>query len=331
MTPGATASTEGGGGETCWDTHFLDVGHTDVFYFNHDNGEPFLGLKDDTVSPYEIRDPFEVELHALESSWSQMPDSGVPDGIAGQEIYHLPLVQEPGLLWPGWESQPLASMVDGHTGGDITVDINITDVEGPGEVYMWSNDSFGELRSVFTDGGYQFPATIHQDYLAHVHAHWGFTEPGAYYLTVDGVITVTTTGETHQVGPATYLFSAGDEILNDDSRLQCDGGGGGIPDDVEPDDDNGGNNNDDQNGTGDQNGNGEPKNNGGDQAPGGGGGQAPGGGGKEGGDLAETGPSTGLLIGLGASLLLLGGGAGVVMMARRGSANSSATSPHASA
>ncbi|MFT0848384.1 TIGR03773 family transporter-associated surface protein [Actinomycetaceae bacterium L2_0104] len=293
----------------CWNEYKLDEGHTDVFYLNHNDGQPFLALKDDTVSPYEVRNPLDVELHAKQESLATMPESEVvPEGIRGQEVYHLPLTQQSGLLWPGWESQPL-----GNTGYD-QVDIKVTNVDGPGDVYLWSEGSFGSAAvSLFDNGGFTFPGTIHQEYLAHTHAHWAFTEPGAYHFTVSADAINSSTGERVELPETMYLFTAGNDIPQD--AYDCRGIGGDGPS----------NGNGDGNTDGNDDGNDNAVVNGGDDKKGGAGqggsgnvngsGSGNDNGGR--GSLPMTGFSSQMMTSLGVGLLAAGAGAGALLLSRR--------------
>ncbi|UFU05374.1 TIGR03773 family transporter-associated surface protein [Ruania halotolerans] len=193
----------------CWDL-MLETGHVDAFNIGIDDGAATLTLKEDVTGSQVVHDPRDVELHVKERALTDLPGSdALPGDLRGVAAYYLPLNQDQELLWPGWDSQELSGS------GYDTVDIDITDVDGPGEVYLWTNGSFGELRSVLTDERYQLPGTIHQDYLAHVHANWAFTEPGAYYLTVSATATNSGTGAETTTDTARYLFSVGDELPDD--------------------------------------------------------------------------------------------------------------------
>lgn len=311
----ASATIEEGGessGNLCWTDHKLEQGHVDAFYFNHNDGAPYMALKDDTASPYEVRDPSTVELHANEASlrdFSDVSSDQVPEGIAGQDaVYHLPLVQEAGMLWPGWESQPLAA-----TPYD-TVDINIETVEGPGDIYLWSEGSLGSGPEPILNDGMQLPGTIHQPYLAHTHAHWAFSEPGAYYLTVSADLHSSETGETLTLDPETYLFTAGNDLPAD--YQECRGAAGGNGGDY-------GNGDEDADGT--ENGTDVENGNGDDAASGGTGGGASGGD-----SLADTGTSSELMTGLGIGLLVVGSGTAALLLNRRQQEKSDGPQTHGS-
>ncbi|NDK33154.1 choice-of-anchor M domain-containing protein, partial [Nesterenkonia haasae] len=202
--------------------YVIGRGHVDAFYFNVGDernpyedsfgaDQPYLALKDDTVSPFEIRRPEDVELYIKQEAFvSDFPAvAAVPQELHGESAYHLPLSQDSQLLWPGWESQPLQGRFD-------TVDINITDVEGPGDVYLWTTSSFGQLVTLLDDDRVQFPGTIHQSYLAHVHAHWAFTEPGDYVFSVAPEVHSSHTGESIETNTEEYLFSVGEFVRTPD-------------------------------------------------------------------------------------------------------------------
>lgn len=213
--------------EVCWAEDRFETGHVDAFNLTMINGDPTLTLKEDVTGSQVIRDPLDVELHVKEAALIDLPTSdAVPEDVRGQSVYFLPLVQDPNLLWPGWDSQGLAGS------GYDTVDINIEEIDGPGEVYLWGAAGFSGEQSLLADDGYQLPGTIDQDYLAHVHANWAFTEPGAYYFTVGAEVTNSETGETVETNTSRYLFTVGDDLPED--YLHC---GDDVPDPIEPPDD----------------------------------------------------------------------------------------------
>ncbi len=81
----------------------------------------------------------------------------------------------------------------------------MTAIDGPGNVFVWSQGSFGEIKSLIKGGGYQLPQTISQPYPAHTHANWAFSQPGTYKLTVTADVTATN-GKTATSNTATYTI-----------------------------------------------------------------------------------------------------------------------------
>ncbi|TDE88780.1 LPXTG cell wall anchor domain-containing protein [Occultella glacieicola] len=190
----------------CWALD-LDHGHVDAFNVALIGGDPVLTLKEDVTGSHVQHAPEEVNLVVKAAALETLPDvASVPEGLRGVPAYYLPLNQDPNLLWPGWDSQGLAGS------GFDQVDIRILEVHGPGEVYLWSTGSFGELDSLLVGDGYTLPGTIHQSYLAHVHANWAFTQPGTYHVTVEATAINSTTGARVTTNTGDYLFSVGDFV-----------------------------------------------------------------------------------------------------------------------
>lgn len=194
----------------CWDLD-IDRGHVDAFNVTlGDGGLPILNLKEDVTGSHVERDPQSVNLVVTDGALQTLPDSSaIPATLRGEQAYYLPAVQDPALLWPGWDSQGLAGS------GFDAVEIDVAQVDGPGEIYLWNNGSFGDLGSLLAGGGHQLPGTIVQDYLAHVHAAWAFTEPGAYRLTVTATAINSASGVEHVTNTADYLFSVGSDLPAD--------------------------------------------------------------------------------------------------------------------
>lgn len=186
----------------------LETGHIDAFNpVAVGDGQLQLALKEDATGSGVLHTPESVTLVVKESALTSIP-SGYPGAPEG---YLLPLTQNPDLIWPGWDTMPAGAAV-GVT--DLSVgraDIAISDVQGPGDVYVFSQSGFGALTSLLTHGGYQLPGTIHQDGLAHVHTNWVFTEPGTYTLRAQATVwNGTDPSRTAASQVATYTFVVGD-------------------------------------------------------------------------------------------------------------------------
>jgi surface-anchored protein len=185
----------------------LETGHIDAFNpVATGDGRIQLALKEDVTGSGVLHTPESVTLKVKESARTAIPD-GYPGAPGG---YLLPLTQNPDLIWPGWDTMHAGAAVgvaDLNTG---RADITISDVQGPGDVYIFSQSGFGALKSLLTNGGYQLPGTIHQDGLAHVHTNWVFTEPGRYSLTVGSTVwNAEEPARTATSQTATYTFEVG--------------------------------------------------------------------------------------------------------------------------
>lgn len=180
----------------------LDKGHIDAFtlVLNEDDSIRLV-LKEDATGSHVLRKPETVTLAVNSQAIStNLPAASVPEA-APTELYHLPISQDQQLIWPGWDSQSIMSVY----GSDAKVDIKISDVDGPGDVFLWSNNAFGAPVQLLT-GTWKFPGTIHQDYLAHVHANWGFTEPGTYKLTAQAEVASADGNKNSTSNTAKYTF-----------------------------------------------------------------------------------------------------------------------------
>lgn len=180
----------------------FDSGHIDAFALSlNDDGSVRLALKEDVTGSHVERTPESVELFVKSQAVVDgVPAQYLPAGLEGAS-YQLPLTQDPNLLWPGWDSQSIASAY----GSNATIEIDVSDVSGPGDVYLWSQGPFGDPRQILTDS-WKLPAKITQTAPAHVHSNWAFTEPGTYRLTVQAEVTSGDGTRTSTTNSADYTF-----------------------------------------------------------------------------------------------------------------------------
>ncbi|WP_158621531.1 choice-of-anchor M domain-containing protein [Streptomyces triticirhizae] len=179
----------------------LDHGHIDAFNVLTEGGDLVLNLKEDVTGSHVAHAPEDVVLHVKPEAFTEEIPEGYPGAPAG---YLLPLTQDPNLIWPGWDT-------NGVAGGDHTdVEIDITSVEGPGEVFLYTTNTFGGAVPILEGGDLDLPGTIREATPAHTHAQWTFTEPGTYTLTAEATATDPETGESLTSDAATYTFAVGD-------------------------------------------------------------------------------------------------------------------------
>ncbi|MFD2794956.1 TIGR03773 family transporter-associated surface protein [Promicromonospora vindobonensis] len=203
--------------------YVLDRGHVDGFEttYDADAGKLLLSVRDDTriydgdpvfrapeSTTFAYEDPrSQVTLPAAEGSWAFLGEHG---GAAawlgsqtGSEQDHAP--------WVGWSTERLLDSLAGTgitpaPGQPVSLDVV---VDGPGDVFTFQNDSFGQpvnryLDTTTSDGG-----TIPVAANAHVHTNWVFTAEGDYTLTVRPSL-ATADGGTVTGDPATYHVRVGE-------------------------------------------------------------------------------------------------------------------------
>ncbi|WP_461297039.1 choice-of-anchor M domain-containing protein [Streptomyces harbinensis] len=176
----------------------LDHGHIDLFNVTADGGSLTLDLKEDVTGSHERHAPGEVLLHVKPEAYTDAIPDGYPGAPAG---YLLPLTQNPDLIWPGWDTNGVAG--SGYT--DVTIDI--TAVDGPGDVYLYTTSTFGAAVPVLEGGGFELPGSVREQSPAHTHAQWTFSEPGQYTLTARATATDPAGGGSITSGEETYTFA----------------------------------------------------------------------------------------------------------------------------
>jgi surface-anchored protein len=183
----------------------LSAGHTDAVDVHYENGALKLKVKDDTISPSVVRDPADVTFRVLPAAETTVPD--LPSfaflGAPGSKIWMLPQIQDPALLWPGWNTTALGSGV--FTGDKVT--ISLVGADGPGDVTLFDTTSLGIPNVKFrsNDG---LPDRLDVPVHTHAHAGWVFSAGGAYTLTFQADATLAD-GTKVSTGPVDYRFVVG--------------------------------------------------------------------------------------------------------------------------
>lgn len=214
--PGGGGSGGGGGAtpapaapraptQECVPEVTLDHGHMDIFNVSAGGGQAVLQIKEDATGSQVIREVESVLLRVKESAYGSIP-SGI-SGAPGRG-YMLPLAMNPNLIWPGWDTNRTSAS------GYSDVSINITAVEGPGQVFMATQGSFGGWAPILVNG-FALPGTLHEATPAHTHAAWVFSQKGVYKLTAHAVATNPGTGRSLTTAAHTYVFQVGDAPLGD--------------------------------------------------------------------------------------------------------------------
>jgi putative ABC transporter-associated repeat protein len=164
------------------------TGHTVIANGHVDLGPRFVGgawrlqIRDDSAQPVMWRNLPDIVLHAVDAATVTLP----PDpayaflGQAGAKQWVLPQTQQPGILWPGWNTQDPS--VIGTVNREATWRLH--GVHGPGHFALFLNGNFGAPQVLF-DSAKPYPQETGIEVGSHVHGNWAFAAPGTYVLDVE--------------------------------------------------------------------------------------------------------------------------------------------------
>lgn len=192
----------------------ISEGHVDMFRLAPDEaGGLALTFQDSRSLPAVQRNPEDVVLKVNDAALRHLPD-GFP---GAPRAWALGQSQEPGLVWPGWETLEMNRVGMQNAAFDITW----TGPEGA-EIHVFKSGPFGGTVPVLTDGGTELHstgATIRETMATHTHVNWVFTASGTYTLHVTArawaddeaaALTSPTRTYTIQVGDAQPTDPSGD-------------------------------------------------------------------------------------------------------------------------
>ncbi|OKL49566.1 hypothetical protein BSR29_01000 [Boudabousia liubingyangii] len=158
-------------------TVVLDHGHVDAFNVSAEGDTLKLNLKEDVTGHSVYRDPETVTLRIKPEAYTE-----ITKGLKGIESigYLLPLTQDLNLLWPGWDT------LEVQGSGFNAIDINFTEVNGPGRVFLITKQGFSGAAPLLKGNQYEVKsgAVREQAFPAHTHAYWLFEKAGDYNFTV---------------------------------------------------------------------------------------------------------------------------------------------------
>lgn len=145
------------------------------------DGKWTIQLRDDTGAPTVWRPLENIVVQATDKAALAVPADPAYSflGAAGAKVWVIPQVQQPGVVWPGWNTQEpeVAKRVD----REVTWSLN--GVDGPGTFTLFLNSDFGKPSPVF-DSRKPFPQETGVDVNTHVHGNWTFSAPGTYVLDI---------------------------------------------------------------------------------------------------------------------------------------------------
>ena len=133
-------------------------------------------------------------------------------GHPGELFYQLPQHEEEGLLYLGIASDEVEAGV--FVGDEVK--LNLKSVEGPGEVYLYSTDTFGKPTVMFNSvDGISESDTFVMKAGAHSHQSMAFSEAGVYRVGFDFSGNLAATGEEARSNEFELLFEV-EEVSSKD-------------------------------------------------------------------------------------------------------------------
>lgn len=156
------------------------AGHVD-FGPTSGTGEWALQIHDDTETPRYWRDPEDVVLRVTDAAMLTVPDDEAFSFLrlpAGSPVHVVPQVEQPGVVWVGWNTQEPTVLDELSLGATLRIHA----MEGPGEVVAYlQGGNFGAPQPLWSTYD-PFPQEAWIEVNTHTHANWVFSEPGVYLV-----------------------------------------------------------------------------------------------------------------------------------------------------
>ncbi|MER7798422.1 TIGR03773 family transporter-associated surface protein [Microbacterium sp. NPDC096154] len=215
-------------------TTTVETGSVDVVTSGHYDFGPVADgsglralVKDDRTSPAQWVDPSTLVFHLTDDASAQAP-GGAFDFLGSGTVWQIPLTQQQGVPWLGWNTQHPS--IAGNAAGPVT--LTLDGLEGPGELAVYSVDSWGQMGERYFGTVSGFPRSTSIEVGAsgvHVHGIWAFTQPGAYYAdltfagTIGGQRVSATSTLTFFVGPGDASSAARQQTVTTQAAPTADG------------------------------------------------------------------------------------------------------------
>ena len=164
------------------DRTVLSAGHVDAIAPTLRDGGIALRVLDGTGGGTPVaRDAGDVLLHVKPQARLVVPEGLPPSfaflGAPGSDVWILPQLQDPDLLWAGWSSESIASGLF----RDDRLEWTLNRVDGPGPVQLYDTSGIGEPQ-LFFDSADGLPDTEPRQVGTHAHFNWVFHDLGVYTL-----------------------------------------------------------------------------------------------------------------------------------------------------
>jgi putative ABC transporter-associated repeat protein len=161
------------------DQKALTTGHVDIGP-KFVGGEWTLMVHDDSTDPSVWRHLDRTVFRISDKAVLPVPNDSAYSfiGAPGKRVYVVPQVQNPDVVWVGWNTQD-PEVMDTIDGG---VTLTLTEVDGPGELFVYLQAGNFGAADVLWDSTKDARQNIWVDVNTHTHANWVFTEPGVYFV-----------------------------------------------------------------------------------------------------------------------------------------------------
>lgn len=179
----------------------LADGHVDVGSARIVGGKLRSYVKDDTGRRVVWRAPSTVVVRVVDKARQRLPAGMNGIGREGETVWMIPQVQQPGVIWAGWNTEEISSrQIRGGVGWTLRK------VSGPGRVAVFQTGSFGDRDVLFTSAR-RLPQTYTIPPGTHAHGNWIFTRKGTYRMQF--TMRVTTRAGKGLSDTATLTFRVG--------------------------------------------------------------------------------------------------------------------------
>ncbi|MGC9540648.1 choice-of-anchor M domain-containing protein [Streptomyces sp. UG1] len=156
--------------------HVIAEGHVDLAARPADGNLEFQ-IKEGTELNHKWYEPGEVVMHVRPAAKRKIPEGYEFLGTPGDAVWWLPLQQNAGIVWPGWNTTEYAKAdLDGR------VSFRLDSVQGPGNIAMFHNGAMG-VPVVSLNSGDGLPDAHTLGAGTHSHFDWVFGAEGVYRTT----------------------------------------------------------------------------------------------------------------------------------------------------
>ena len=156
--------------------HVIAEGHVDLAGRPAD-GDLEFQIKEGTELNHKWYEPGEVVMHVRPAAKRKIPEGYEFLGAPGDAVWWLPLQQNAGIVWPGWNTMEFAKAdLDGR------VSFRLDSVQGPGNIAMFHNGAMGD-PVISLNSGDGLPDTHTLGGGTHSHFDWVFGAEGVYRTT----------------------------------------------------------------------------------------------------------------------------------------------------